>query len=136
MTTTCPGCMRTMPVKLIDDSVTVGEHRVTETVNQRYCDDCQRSFLAELPPRGVPSPGVRHATGTPYAVFAHYQPAFQDLPPIAMYNIRGPHQREGSTVSAKTLRELGIEVPETPKYHNWESMMSGDHSNCPCGGIL
>ena len=60
----CPGCGQFERVVLVDSAVQVGNTVVVETTPWKYCQKCQDEFMAELPPRGVPSPWVRHATGT------------------------------------------------------------------------
>jgi hypothetical protein len=98
----CPNCGRHIEPELVDEKYGEGKDERTETHVLRYCLACRDAFAAELNP--------------PRAVFLGWQPPFQDLPPSAQYNILGHHPRSGSTVSAATLLELGISVPETPEY--------------------
>ncbi len=67
-------------------------------------------------PEGGPGP----AAGPPRAEFLGWQPGFSDLPPQPLYNIRGRHPRTGSTVGKDTLERLGIQVPETPPFEEWQ----------------
>jgi len=59
------------------------------------------------PDQADPAPRLKHY---PYAEVAFYQPGFEDIPGLWLYNVvGGPCDR--STVSAETLIEMGIEVP-------------------------
>lgn len=49
----------------------------------------------------------------PTATFSYHQTGF-DNEPIPMYRVEGNHSLSGSDVSADTLKQNGIEVPETP----------------------
>lgn len=47
----------------------------------------------------------------PTAEFLGWQRGSNGEKVFALFNIRGNHERSGSTVTEKTLRELGILVP-------------------------
>ena len=49
-------------------------------------------------------------SNAPRAVFAFHQPTWDDGPGFPMFHIHGG-EADGSTVSAGTLRDLGIVVP-------------------------
>ncbi len=49
------------------------------------------------------------------ATFLGWQPGFEELPPVALYNIVGG-EHHGDTVSMEGLRTYGIAVPPTPPY--------------------
>lgn len=66
-------------------------------------------------------PGYGITESKPSAEFIGYNPPFADIPPTALYNIQGPHPQTGSTVSARTLQNQGIRVPETPPYETWKT---------------
>lgn len=52
------------------------------------------------------------------ATFKGWQPGFEDIPAQPLYDIHGNHPNglNNSTVGAQTLRNEGIQVPETPPY--------------------
>lgn len=60
-------------------------------------------------------------TGPARAVFRGWQDQRPFGEPFALYNIIGEHPRQRSTVSAETLKELGIEVPKTPPFEDTET---------------
>jgi uncharacterized radical SAM superfamily protein len=78
---------------------------------------------AETAPEQPPEEGVLKTMGAlpgeaaeeaPRAEFLGWQERAGEKPPVALYNIIGG-ERHGSTVTAETLKELGIAVPkETP----------------------
>ena len=52
------------------------------------------------------------------AVFGFYWQLGPNEHAGAFYHVQGG-DRHGSTVSAKTLREIGIDIPPTPTYTEW-----------------
>ena len=56
------------------------------------------------------------------AVFAYYNPGFEDIEPSASYLIvesDNPMILKGSNVGAEFLEQNGVDIPKTPSYAEW-----------------
>lgn len=68
----------------------------------------------------------------PFAVFAYYQEQEPGFPHFPIYRIYGG-ERNGSDVSAETLRRIGISVPTTPSLEKWpeqKEIYNEIHAHC------
>ena len=64
--------------------------------------------------------------GPPRAVFIGWTDCQGFMPNFPLYNIHGDHPLCHGTVSEKTLKKLGIEVPQTPTFEEWKKDKGGN----------